>query len=382
MNLPRGKKVIIILIYLVSILGILSIAIYTEMGYLESVRYKLGFQGKDIECVILVKDYNKGNAGFQAGFSYEMLKQFAKDNHLGIRIHKPRSHKVNYLDSLKKSAIDILVMNRTDTSKVEGVLFCIPIEKNIVWAIRSDRKRERLKEANRWIAHYKTSEGYASVKDRYFSNYDISKRIDSGKHYQHLSPYDSLLQKYSAQLGWDWRLLAASVYLESGYSIDTRSRKGAIGVMQVMPRTASRYECIDLMDPEENIKAGIKHLITLQKKFKKYAPGNKIEQEKLTLAAYNAGEGRILDCIRYAGSLGRSHDTWKSLVEVIPDMRDDAILDVDTVRLGKFNGRETIKYVEVVFSTYHKFCQIHPSSVHSHSVSGIDSGYKKRSDKK
>ncbi len=382
MNLPIGKKIKLILIYLVPILVLLSIAMYTEKGYLESVRYKLGFQGKKIECVIRVNDYNMGNAGFQAGFSYEMLKQFAKDNHLCISIYKPRSHKVNYLDSVKTGAVDILVMNRTDTSKVEGVLFCIPIEKNIVWAVKSDKKRERLKEANRWIAHYKTSEGYASVKDRFFSNYDISKRIDSGKHYSHLSPYDNLFQKYSTQLGWDWRLLAASVYLESGYSIDTRSRRGAVGVMQVMPRTASRYECDDLMDPEENIKAGIKHMIVLRNKFKKYAPGNKIEQEKLTLAAYNAGEGRIMDCIRYAGSLGKSHDTWASLVKVIPDMREDAILDVDTVKLGKFNGRETIKYVEVVFSTYQKFCQIHPSSAHSHSVSGVNSGNKKRRDKK
>lgn len=382
MDLPIGKKIKLILKYLVPILVLLSIAMYTEKGYLESVRYKLGFQGEKIECVIKVNDYNKGNAGFQAGFSYEMLKQFAKDNNLGISIYKPRSHKANYLDSVKTGAIDILVMNRTDTSKVEGVLFCIPIEKNIVWAVRSDRKRERLKEANRWIAQYKASEGYASVKERFFSNYDISKRIDSGKHYRNLSPYDNLFQKYSTQLGWDWRLLAASVYLESGYSIDTRSHRGAVGVMQVMPRTASRYECNDLMDPEENIKAGIKHLITLQNKFKKYAPGNKIEQEKLTLAAYNAGEGRIMDCIRYAGSLGRSHDTWSSLVKVIPDMREDAILDVDTVRLGKFNGRETIKYVEIVFSTYEKFCQIHPSSTHPHSVSGVNSGNKKRRNKK
>ena len=79
---------------------------------------------------------------------------------------------------------------------------------------------------------------------------------------------------------------------------------------------------------------------------------DKTELAKFTLAAYNAGEGRIKDCINYAASIGAPHHTWNDIVAIIPDMREDSILNADTVKLGKFKGYETISYVKKMTSLY------------------------------
>ena len=79
------------------------------------------------------------------------------------------------------------------------------------------------------------------------------------------------------------------------------------------------------------------------------------------LAAYNAGEGRIIDCRNLAASRELDNSRWEEIVKVIPLMREDSILDDESVKLGKFQGHETIAYVDHVFSHYSAFCEICPS---------------------
>ena len=117
--------------------------------------------------------------------------------------------------------------------------------------------------------------------------------------FENFGQYDDLLKQYSKELGWDWRMLAAVVYQESKFSINSTSHRGATGLMQVMPSTAEYYGIDDLLDPEKNLKAGTRHLKRLQKMFEKSGM-DQTEQIKFTLAAYNAGEGRIADCRRFA----------------------------------------------------------------------------------
>ena len=86
------------------------------------------------------------------------------------------------------------------------------------------------------------------------------------------------------------------------------------------------------------------------------------EQERIrfTLAAYNAGEGRIKDCRSLARANRLDENTWSDIVKVIPMMSDDSILDDENVKLGKFKGTETIAYVDNVLALYDAICQICP----------------------
>jgi hypothetical protein len=85
-------------------------------------------------------------------------------------------------------------------------------------------------------------------------------------------------------------LVAAIIAVESEYNPRAVSRKGARGLMQLMPATASSLSVDDPFDPRENIEAGVRHLRRLLIRFDYNLP--------LVLAAYNAGEQAVL---RYRG---------------------------------------------------------------------------------
>ncbi len=84
----------------------------------------------------------------------------------------------------------------------------------------------------------------------------------------------------------DAALLRAVIRAESGYDPQAVSRRGAAGLMQLMPATARRLGVSNVFDPEENIGGGARYLVELLQRFD--------NDLSLTLAAYNAGEGAVL----------------------------------------------------------------------------------------
>ncbi len=94
--------------------------------------------------------------------------------------------------------------------------------------------------------------------------------------------YEVDLIEASAQYGLDPRLLWTIAYLETRFDPKLVSRKGARGLMQLMPATAARFGSTDPHEPKSAIDAAARYVRYLMKRF-----GGRVE---LTLAAYNAGE--------------------------------------------------------------------------------------------
>ena len=130
--------------------------------------------------------------------------------------------------------------------------------------------------------------------------------------------------------------------------------------MQVMPATAEYYGVTDLLNPEENIKAGTMHLARLQKMYSDDGMTD-FERFKFVLASYNAGEGRIADCRNLAAARNLDNTRWGDILKVIPSMREDATLQETTLKFGKFNGTETMNYVDNILNIYAAFCEICPA---------------------
>src|SRR5260370_301663 len=79
--------------------------------------------------------------------------------------------------------------------------------------------------------------------------------------------YAAIIDRVSAEQGVDSKLVRAVIQVESAYQPRARSRKGALGLMQLMPTTARQYGVFDPYDAESNIQAGIKHLKSLLQRF-------------------------------------------------------------------------------------------------------------------
>lgn len=98
------------------------------------------------------------------------------------------------------------------------------------------------------------------------------------------TPYAEIIARAAEAHGVNPMLVSALIKVESGYRPRARSRKGAMGLMQLMPSTARAYQVRNPFDPKANIEAGIKHLKTLIDRFRGV---------ELALAAYNAGPGAV-----------------------------------------------------------------------------------------
>jgi len=100
-----------------------------------------------------------------------------------------------------------------------------------------------------------------------------------------LKRFEPLIKKLSKQHRVDIALIKAVIRTESDFNPNATSRKGASGLMQLMPQTAKHYGVSDLYSPQQNLDAGIRYLRDLLKRY-----DNRLH---LALAAYNAGETAV-----------------------------------------------------------------------------------------
>ncbi len=314
------------------------------------------FSGTEIVCAIDLCDDMYGNHGLETGFNYQLINKFAEDNSCAVKV-VAAGGKENWLDSLKQGKVDIVILHNEDVPAEEELNLSRNIDEHTVWAVKEGA---RLRQVNSWISHITSQEYYSTAKSSYSGSFNPYRRAERGVVTRTLSPYDDIIKEYAKDLGWDWRMLAAVVYQESKFSINSQSHRGAQGLMQVMPKTAEHYGVHDLLNPHENIKAGASHLKRLQRLYSKYDMTPE-ERVKFTLAAYNAGEGRIMDCRNFAASKQADNNRWDEIVNVIPLMREDSILEDESIKFGKFNGSETIAYVDNIMSLYDAFCTICPA---------------------
>lgn len=99
------------------------------------------------------------------------------------------------------------------------------------------------------------------------------------------SQYDAMIETAAVAAALEPDLLRAVIVVESGFNSRAVSKRGAVGLMQLMPATGSRFGVSNLYDPKQNIHAGARYLKFLMDRF-----GQNV---RLALAAYNAGEQAV-----------------------------------------------------------------------------------------
>jgi membrane-bound lytic murein transglycosylase MltF len=146
-----------------------------------------------------------------------------------------------------------------------------------------------------------------------------------------------LIRKYSDQYELDYLLVAAQAYQESGLDHDRRSAVGAIGVMQVMPKTGAELKVGDIRQLESNIHAGVKYIRFMMDRYYADEPMDALDKGLFAFASYNAGPARIRQLREKAAARGLDPNRWFNNVEIVA---------------AESIGRETVQYVSNIYKYY------------------------------
>ena len=164
-----------------------------------------------------------------------------------------------------------------------------------------------------------------------------------------ISRYDAIFKQYAMTCGWDWRLIAAQCYQESGFDPDAVSYMGAMGLMQLMPSTARQYGVSqsEVFDPTANVRGATKLISNLNSHYSSIT--NPDERINFILAAYNAGPGHVDDARTLAKKYGKNPNVWLGNVdEFVLKMADREYYNQPEVKHGYFRGSETYNYVNSI----------------------------------
>jgi membrane-bound lytic murein transglycosylase F len=132
-----------------------------------------------------------------------------------------------------------------------------------------------------------------------------------------ISPFDELTRRYASRYEFDWLTISAQMYEESRFDPEVVSFAGAVGLMQLMPRTARAFGFDALHVPETNIHAGTRYLRHVYGLLEDVPDPS--ERLWFAFASYNAGLGHIRDAQQLAEEQGLDPTLWfGNVAEVAP----------------------------------------------------------------
>ena len=248
----------------------------------------------------------------------------------------------------------VALMNATYFKNID-IETKVSFPQRLAWAIRQESP-ELLAAINEWMAVMKKKGHYLAVFNKYFKNSKAFSRRQDSNYFSvtggSISVYDELFKKYASDIGWDWRLLAAQIYVESNFDNDAKSWAGARGLMQLVPETAERFGDSTRMDEAEyNLMIGVRYLKWLQDFWQEIPDSN--QRIKFVLASYNVGEGHVLDARRLAEKFGKDATIWDNNVDsflvrkAYPSFyRDEVVYN------GYCRGAEPYNYVKKISTIF------------------------------
>ena len=299
---------------------------------------------RQLECVIDFGGPVHTSKGLVYGYTWWMFNEWIKSSRIPVHIRIAEKQE-NYLDSLIEGSVDLVAIPCRETlPPLEGLAATQPLDSVCVWYVRSGARME-LRALNRWIG----AQDFGPAHRKFMKVLNPWKRQTQSAW---LSPYDEQFKTWGTEIGVDWRLLAAIGWQESHWRIDTRSHRGAQGIMQIMPVTARRYHIDDLADPDKNIQAGAMLVRELKRGF---------SHMDFVLAAYNAGGGRVRSYQRYAAQHGADASCWEEVAALLPQLGRDSLYLADSLGMKYLGYGETVQYVRRVKSIYEEFRRICPT---------------------
>ena len=209
----------------------------------------------------------------------------------------------------------------------------------IAWAFR--KNSPKLKTViNKFVADHKegTLIGNMLFK-RYLKNTKYVKNSISKQELKKFRAMVKLFKKYAARYDFDYLMITAQAYQESGLDHSKKSPAGAIGVMQLLPTTAAdpNVNIADIKKLENNIHAGTKYLRFIINQYYKDEPMDNVNKLLFAFASYNAGPAKVNRLRKETAAMGLDPNVWFHNAEIAA---------------AKIIGRETVQYVSNIYKYY------------------------------
>jgi len=283
---------------------------------------------------------------------------------LNIIEEYPEASTEEFIQMVSEGVIDftiadehVALVNSTYYSNID-VKTPISFPQQIAWAVRSNSPL-LLGGLNDWIDHMKNRPEYYVIFNKYFKNpkthlarakSDYSNIFSGDK----ISPYDELIVEAAQTIGWDWKLLAAQIFQESRFNPKAKSWAGAVGLMQLVPRTGMAYGVTDLENPKNSLKAGTQHIQWLTNYWERKVVDS-LERTKFILGSYNVGQGHVLDAYNLSKKYGEDPMQWNNVTKYLLKKSEEKYFKDPVVKYGYCRCTEPVEYVYSIYNLYEHY---------------------------
>lgn len=222
----------------------------------------------------------------------------------------------------------------------------------LAWAFPKGRDDSLVRAAREFFGELEQTGELQALIERYYGHIDRLDYVSVHRFvratYSRLPSYQRLFQDAAAEIGWDWRLLAAMGYQESHWDPAARSPTGVRGLMMLTQTTAKQVGVDDRLDPSQSIAGGALYLDRVKRRISRRVA--EPDRTWLALAAYNVGLGHLEDARRLATEHGANPDRWADVRRFLPLLADEEWHTL--TRYGYARGQEPVDYVENIRSFY------------------------------
>ena len=212
-------------------------------------------------------------------------------------------------------------------------------EEQLAWVMRKDSPK--LKEfVDGFVETHREGTSFGNtLLRRYLRNTKWVKNVTADSETRKFQLYVEFFKKYAAEYDFDYLMLVALGYQESGLNQDRTNPSGALGIMQVIPKyaTASPIDIPNVDTAEPNIHAGTKMLRVIADTYFNDQKLDPLNKTLFTFASYNAGPNRIASLRKKASSEGLNPDEWFGNVEFV---------------VAREIGQQTVRYVSNIYKYY------------------------------
>lgn len=221
--------------------------------------------------------------------------------------------------------------------------------KALAWAVDA-RDPSLLQRVTAFYASVKAEGRLAGILNTYYGDVDrfdyIQARVFIDDISQRLPQYRQWFKEAAAQVGIDWRLLAAIGYQESHWVPTATSPTGVRGLMMLTEETARGLGVTDRLDPRQSIFGGAEYFLLVRNQI----PARIAEPDRtwMTLAAYNVGLGHLEDARILTQMHGKNPDSWSDVREHLPLLTQSKWYT--QVKRGYARGWEPVRFVDNIRS--------------------------------